>query len=365
MSKISIDQLMEKARRMAATRNDIPAKSELPAEIRKPQETAFKSLDFLLKDSVFEVTFAGFGRPSEFLEDPDPRVDIHVPGKTGYYGYIVRCRRDYDYGNTIRDGMITGKKASEPHNARIIRVSKTDPRGPYTMIGTLDPLWVPKSNLELPFTLEESLGVLRGANGFSSRYVKEGYQGQHQITAYTHKGQRLFGPLKVIERRNSRFYADSEKQFAESKISGEIYENLKLGDDVLVEFKDSLDLFRDSASNKPTHFIPIINFQPHNMAESPEGLGLMTRVVDSNDGPVAEGSRYERGDIILDLPILLVGGSSWGDVGIGYVQRPKVEDVRFYYKKILVIGAHEFKGRYIPRADILETNPKVIIAQMR
>ncbi|MEK6853897.1 MAG: hypothetical protein AABX60_01060 [Nanoarchaeota archaeon] len=73
----------------------------------------------------------------------------------------------------------------------------------------------------------------------------------------------------------------------------------------------------------------------------------------------------KRCDRIFDLPILFLRQGTCPDdvpAGMGCVEQPLYEPLKFYYKQVLVRGAEGDVGKYVREARIL-ANATVILAE--
>ena len=258
--------------------------------------------------------------------------------------------------NDIRSSLIEEYPFSdEKVNVKIIGVPKDGTaEGPYMCIGSLEDPRIDEERPDLEeLTAELAHSVLLGRNIFYARCLFRSERGNFGIRVLHEDGRKGFGFLDSTKRDGY----DKKVTHAEQLITEGILKGLSPGDDLIVRLNG-----RDPYS-RTMFFEPVVNFREgHGFygadgARSPEGRELVTKI---------EG--YEKRALITDLPTptLREDSKRSGLIAVGHVKRPEKEKLvnAFYHKPVFVIKGDKYKGKFIPKSEVLVNGEKIILAKV-
>jgi len=287
----------------------------------------------------------------------DPLVEIQDPSDPSKW-YVAdmeestnnHFRRD---ANRIRGNIIKMGNRSGRFSAMVVRSYGNE--GDYCVVGTR---LKPRIE-ELNFPAEEAFEVLRGETIFYAKILfhsdeKDDF-GVRAWKDFGH-GKKLFGFLKPASMDDHTFHCPdyNYRRLAEEIITEEILkgsdrdEKIKPGDCVIVR------TVAESPYKKITFFEPVVNIMEDDEAEDEDGQELETIV-----------TGYRKNDLIYDLPIIQTRNNrgSKDRVGLGYIERPSEEMVRFFYKPVKVLDAGDDKHKIVRQARIISNGKQIVLAQ--
>lgn len=199
---------------------------------------------------------------------------------------------------------------------------------------------------------EEAFGVIRAQN---VHYARAMFRSDDEYNGFA---MRAWADLpEEAERRFGFFAPPRNGNLAQKLITIELLKGsgkkrkLELGDRLIVE---RVSKCRGSQQGEPIYFFaPATCFRESDNVHSPSGDTLVT---------VVEG--YKPGCSIHNLPLPTLGRGREPDdwFAMGYVDRPESEKKRFELKPVLVKGAEDCVGKFVPKARILYAN-NIILAE--
>jgi len=368
MAKIDMEELLRRANRAKGG----PVQSALGSEMVAAESPG--DLEFLVRGGIYEVRFAGFGQRSRHDGQRDPRVDIIVPGKEGYFGFLVYDRYLRSCEGDIRQLFIDQGKNAPPRYAKIIGVPRFDRSGPYIMVGSPNAtsatarieeqreIIMPGAlQLELEFSPEKALSVVESSFVFYARCISKGDRGSPRLLAYDPGRNKRSGLLVP----HDLDYWDNPNPTGMGQtigsVSNQIISSLSLGDCLLVTGGGRNRRLR----NQATFFNPLINFGLQHCAYYENHKMLLTRVVDYNGDRISNRD-LEPTDRIHHLPVLKSeGNGSSGNDALGWVIKPQqigIWEAPMYH----LVRVRNFSGSgYVRLAEIEVVGRDGIVAVSR
>src|SRR3989338_3225057 len=311
-----------------------------------PQMPVYRGLEDLCVGEIFSARLimgsASNGR--------DPRVNIDSgDGTWKYWGYLTKANEnhpDFGFSQSFRAWALGQTQDPSPFPVRVWK--KKEETHTSNLYYLAHPVDVPEEFSKFVLTREDAHSILGPGDGQNifPAIAMYWYDDKLHLKAYLPNGEGMvFFPAPY--RVNSNLPQNDPKwpfAKAESELTAKIIERLEPGSRIILRQKNiNLQHFHLA--------VPVINILRNDFAYHPDGQRLPHTSLSLDPS----GKWY-----IFSLPIVRVENrGEWGDVGVGYVPKPREAQVNGYNRKVVVRG-YPYQGG-IDNVEVETLTPNEIV----